>query len=297
MSDIYVLDYFHIYACSVSGGVYVTNDFFNSWKQLNDGNDYLQKYKVVFTDSLHGWMAGGRIDNVGFIRYSGDGGINWITKLIASEPLYDLWFQNPDTMFTVGGDPEYGGWIYVSIDKGESWQLQNTNFTSGALNSISFMGKFGWVTGIGGILMSENYGTSWKQVVKVPKAYTHSLCSNRKTFWFCGSKGGLLRYTDTTSGSSTVHEEKMSKKQILMNAYPNPFNGNITIEVQTPNENLAELKIYNILGEQVLSVSKKELFAGRNTLQLNFEFLPTGIYIVNLKLAGNVLNTKIILQK
>jgi hypothetical protein len=51
--------------------------------------------------------------------------------------------------------------------------------------------------------------------------------------------------------------------------YPNPFNPNTTIRFQIPNDEKVELKIYNILGREIRTLTNKRYEAGQHILYWN----------------------------
>jgi len=81
--------------------------------------------------------------------------------------------------------------------------------------------------------------------------------------------------------------------------YPNPFNPNTTINYSLPSESIVSLKIFNSLGEEVLTLidneyqstgSHSKLFAVNSTL-------PSGIYFYRLQAGSFVETKKMILMK
>jgi hypothetical protein len=57
------------------------------------------------------------------------------------------------------------------------------------------------------------------------------------------------------------------------------------------------LKIFNAVGEEVAQLYKGEKEAGRYTIELNAEGLPSGIYFYQLKTENYVQMKKMILMK
>ncbi len=66
--------------------------------------------------------------------------------------------------------------------------------------------------------------------------------------------------------------------------YPNPFNPGTTIKFRLPKATEVTLKIYNLLGEEVMTIlSKEPLAAGDHTYPVRADNLATGIYVYRLK--------------
>lgn len=81
-----------------------------------------------------------------------------------------------------------------------------------------------------------------------------------------------------------VGEEKLiADKFELMQNYPNPFNPSTTIEFSIPNPGLVQLKVFNILGQEVKSLMNEEKSAGNYSVQFNASQFASGIYFYQLQ--------------
>ncbi len=69
----------------------------------------------------------------------------------------------------------------------------------------------------------------------------------------------------------------------LFQNYPNPFNGQTTLQFSLLNPATVSLKIYDILGRQVMSVlDGVQRFTGQYFETVDFTFLPSGVYFCRL---------------
>jgi len=88
------------------------------------------------------------------------------------------------------------------------------------------------------------------------------------------------------------------RPEAVLNAYPNPFRTNATIEFELLNAQNVTLEIYNMVGERV-----EVLFQGhveameKQTHNFNAETLPNGVYFYRLTLGNKVYYDKIILSR
>jgi len=80
-----------------------------------------------------------------------------------------------------------------------------------------------------------------------------------------------------------------------LNMYPNPTNGEVTVEVILENAAAIDMQILDITGRIVYSEAFS-LNQGLNTMPINLSFLSQGIYIVNFKNSDISLNRKLILN-
>ncbi|HZW39912.1 MAG TPA: T9SS type A sorting domain-containing protein [Ignavibacteriaceae bacterium] len=67
-----------------------------------------------------------------------------------------------------------------------------------------------------------------------------------------------------------------------LNAYPNPFNPFTTIEYYIPKDGFVSLKIYNILGKEVVTLINENKTIGKYNVVFNGEDLSSGIYFYHL---------------
>ncbi|MBI4548426.1 MAG: T9SS type A sorting domain-containing protein [Ignavibacteriae bacterium] len=65
----------------------------------------------------------------------------------------------------------------------------------------------------------------------------------------------------------------------LRQNYPNPFNPTTTIEFTLPEDALVTLKVYNVLGQEVVTLAdREEFYEGENEVEFEAIDLPTGVY-------------------
>jgi hypothetical protein len=88
--------------------------------------------------------------------------------------------------------------------------------------------------------------------------------------------------TSTSVSSSGV----VSKDFVLNQNFPNPFNPSTTIEFSIPEESFVELKIYDILGNEVATLANDSYAGGSYKADFIGDNLPSGIYITRMN-AGN----------
>jgi hypothetical protein len=73
--------------------------------------------------------------------------------------------------------------------------------------------------------------------------------------------------------------------------FPNPFNPATHIPYQLPAETDVSLKIYNMIGQEVMTLVEQREKAGRYDVEFNATGFASGVYFYRLK-AGNFLSTK-----
>ena len=83
---------------------------------------------------------------------------------------------------------------------------------------------------------------------------------------------------------------------VLQQNFPNPTNGNTTIQFIAGNQELIDFSITNLLGDVVL---KKAINAKRgvNTLDINNDNLSSGVYLYSISNGKNMLTKRMIISK
>jgi hypothetical protein len=83
----------------------------------------------------------------------------------------------------------------------------------------------------------------------------------------------------------------------LKQNYPNPFNPSTTISFNLPENEFVTLKVFNAIGEEVLTLFEGNLEAGVHTYNFNASDFPSGLYIYNLTANNKKQTRKMLLLK
>jgi hypothetical protein len=158
-----------------------------------------------------------------------------------------------------------------------------------------------WVGGIAGTLIgtgifSTQAATSdWAQF-SVPVNYTQSgtpdWCQINIIVGINQSSGGEAVVDDLSFGSASSVEpiEGNPNGYELNQNYPNPFNPTTNIEYSIPEESFVELKVYDVLGNEVATIVNQEQAAGVYRADFDASSLTSGLYIARIS-AGNFTST------
>ncbi len=132
------------------------------WEQIRKADWIFPMNKVVFLDSLNGWI----ISDWNNLLYTHDGGRHWAEHVFRHDVskrlsyFSDIAFANRRVGWIVG----YDGQILKTIDGGKNWffQISNTRLN---LDACSFVDTIrGWVVGYdGGIFHTRDGGRTWEQ--------------------------------------------------------------------------------------------------------------------------------------
>jgi hypothetical protein len=103
---------------------------------------------------------------------------------------------------------------------------------------------------------------------------------------------------DFENPTTSVNNMPLITEQcFILDNYPNPFNISTTIKFQIPETQYVSLKIYNMLGQEVVTLVNETLPPDEYEITWNAKDLPSSIYLVKLK-AGDIVETrKAVLQR
>ena len=86
-------------------------------------------------------------------------------------------------------------------------------------------------------------------------------------------------------------EELIPRVYSLEHNYPNPFNPSTTITYSLPKESKVLLKVYSVLGEEVMTLVNETKSTGTHKVQFDAHNLPSGVYVYSLT-AGEFMSSK-----
>jgi hypothetical protein len=145
--------------------------------------------------------------------------------------------------------------------------------------------------------------------INEPFAKIEGLDQNSKYYWRVVSKnadGEQSNYSEVESFSTGKLTDIASEQQViplnfsLEQNYPNPFNPLTTISFSIPKDNFVTIKIYDMLGREVITLVNDYRSAGTHTLSWYGEDsagqkLASGTYIYRITTAGFVTAKKMVL--
>ena len=152
-----------------------------------------------------------------------------------------------------------------------------------------------WEGGIQGTLIGNGFfstnaaTTDWIQF-STPINYTGPGTPDWCTVLFLvginQSLGGVALVDDLRFGGATgvdLLENGLVHKQFeLSQNYPNPFNPSTNIEYSIPSESFVELKVYDVLGNEVVSLVNEQKQAGVYRAEFTADNLPSGMYFARI---------------
>lgn len=245
-----------LFAAIFGSGVYKLAAASGTWENMNAPTILPWTFGITSNGDLY---VGGYGDGV-FATF--DAGVNWydLSGDLPGQFIYSIVVDNSDNVYL----NTWNGGIYSLAGAGSNRVVKGGNDNS--VQSVIWQ-----PVGMGG------FGVS-------------SLIVNQaNSTLYAGTSTGTI-YKKVSSVTS-VNDEAVPTKFELSQNYPNPFNPSTTIKYSITKAGFFELKVYNILGEQVNTLVAKELQPGNYEVNFNASNLASGIYIYQL-IGDNVKFTK-----
>nr|HPN38563.1 T9SS type A sorting domain-containing protein [Melioribacteraceae bacterium] len=112
------------------------------------------------------------------------------------------------------------------------------------------------------------------------------------------TKAKDLNWTDLVVGVEEENTNVVPSQFFVDQNYPNPFNPTTTIRFGLPQASNVDLRIYDVLGQEVaVLVSGEYLNAGSYNFKFDASKLSSGTYIYRLQAGSNVVTKKMMLIK
>ncbi len=222
------------------------------------------------------------------IYRSTDYGDDWVYVGIGIDGYCFSITEHPNGNIFVGTN----NGVYRSTDAGDSWTKDVSGLTDGALSLAIHSDGSIFAGGYNSTARSNDLGQTW-----VP--FTSGMFNCRITDLAFGSGDVLFASAEnmgvyrTTSAVTSVDENESGvvNNFSLEQNYPNPFNPSTKIQYAISNKQFVQLKVYDVLGNEVATLVNEFKPAGSYEVNFNAAKLSSGVYLYKLN-AGSFIETK-----
>ncbi|MCL4706847.1 T9SS type A sorting domain-containing protein [bacterium] len=280
------------------GAVYQTFDGGSTWEQHNVSVRSLSSLQYV--NSQNAWAAGRvyvpcRDCDYSKILYTIDGGKSWVSaeskyfaiiSSVFSVNASQAWYVTESVRIQSNFGSPGSGSIMATTDGGVTWQPQlvKSGITFKAIYFTS--PQIGTAVGNAGVIYhTTDGGKSW---VLQASGTTENLLAlsfvDASHGWIVGENGTILH---TSNGGDTAVEDPLNRETpqtySLHQNYPNPFNPVTTIEFSLSRKSRISLRVYNLKGEEVATLSNGEYFPGIHKVSWRADHMTSGVYFYRLQ--------------
>ncbi len=275
--------------CGDSGLLIKTTDGFNSTAIIPADQNF-EITDIQFINFNTGWYSSQEKK----IYKTTDSGNNWFVphtgdfgSTVGGIDFYD---ENSGIAFT------YGNKIFITNDGGINW-TEKTIPPGNYLNNvhISGAGNFWAVGDFGFIYRSTNAGVTWTE--EDDNNFVDRLFGihfkNNDEGWISGGNGIIAKYFNPASGLPVLANTSVFLSGFTLHQnYPNPFNPSTVIKYNLTKKAFLEIKIYDILGNQIMTLISEVKPSGNHATVFNAAGIPSGVYFYVMRADGNLIDTK-----
>ncbi|MBD3383955.1 T9SS type A sorting domain-containing protein [candidate division KSB1 bacterium] len=268
-----------------------TEDGGKNWVSMNDsafggGSGDLWR-RVAFSSPAVGYFFESGV-NPQTLYKTTDGGKTWHSLEFPENYITVLNFYNDN----IGLACSLYYKVYQTLNGGKSWSgyVVSNDFSWG--NDIEFAPNDPskvWMTDNQKLYFSSDTGKTWTEQQSFG-CRDISFIDDRNGFLL----GDNIVYHTTNGGISMVHDYKSAllHTPVLFQNYPNPFNSRSTISFYIAEKSYIKLSIYNIIGENIITLADQDFLPGKHRILFNGEQLPSGTYIYKLEANNHVIQNK-----
>ena len=193
--------------CADEYGVYRSFDEGTSWITINNGIQNKTMKAIAFMgDTIY---AGSYPE--GRLYMSNDYGVNWtlVNSFQHSTQIYGIWsLATKDSIIYVGT----GRGLFVSTDKGLSWNQPDSSISKSAVLSIFFYNNEIFIGTLGmGVFKSTDKGFTWQSAsigLESTNKNIYSFCSINNNI-FLGTSSGIFSSTNDGTNWNLIHSDSL----------------------------------------------------------------------------------------
>ena len=282
---------------------YVSTDTTTIFKTTDGGTSWIKQrltgavgvanqiYGASMLDANTGWI----LNYTPRPYITTDGGNTWTAQTLVdgyAGLLYEIKMFDANTGYTCGGS----GRLYKTTNGGTLWDTVSVPSRNYSFYTLKFASpQIGIVLGQYGVSYSTvNGGGAWTLTNTSGSTVNGSWMDNDYKLFCVGSIGYVHKNITTISGILNGNENtQIPTKYELSQNYPNPFNPTTTISFALPKPGNVSLKVYDMVGREVMTLFSNQQFnAGVTRYLFNGSNLASGIYFYSLVVDNNLISTK-----
>ena len=97
--------------------------------------------------------------------------------------------------------------------------------------------------------------------------------------------------------TTAISNENFSTGELSKNIFPNPASDFIQIDYSLSASANVTLRVFNYLGAKIISIDNGMQSTGKHSLKLETDFLPAGIYIIQIEKGSATVNGKLAVER
>jgi photosystem II stability/assembly factor-like uncharacterized protein len=263
-----------------NAGIIMSTDLGEHWKQSDSG--LTDKYIRTMTVNGVNIFAG---TNFSGVFGSSDSGRSWQHLGLSSYDARGIAVNNHNVFVGTNSG------VFRSSDDGHTWKamsngLPDTTYVEGYIVSLCGYGPNIFAAAErGNIYYASEHDTAWRQVddgFPVGSTVSH-LDIIGKYIYATDYDLGLWRrpLSEMITGINEIPGKLPSKFALKQNC-PNPFNPSTMISYELPFSTHVKITVYNITGQEITTLVNEEQHAGSQSVKIDMNNYPSGVYFYRL---------------
>jgi len=223
------------------------------------------------------------------MKGSSDPGVQGVCPCDWHVPTHEEWAILEDYL---GGPNVAGGKMkeagtehWLSPNYGATNSSGFTGLPAGEYDAYFVPNKF-WLLHTAAVFWTSSQ-TNQLQATERYLSHNDAVCGNLA--WYKVMKYSIRCVKDSPSGVE-IELNPIHNYELHQN-YPNPFNPITTIKYEIPIPGFVSLKVFDVLGNKVVTLVEEEIQPGQYKVDFNGNGVTSGIYFYQLKV-GNYIQTK-----
>jgi plastocyanin len=177
--------------------------------------------------------------------------------------------------------------------------VQNFSFSPQSLTiTVGDIVRWTNISGTHNVKADDNSFTSGA-AAPAPWEFTHTFTAVGNNPYYCEPHQGMgMTGTIIVQNPVGVSDDELIAEKFELNQnYPNPFNPSTRINYTIPIASFVNLKVYDIIGNEIAVLVNEEKQAGVYNVKFNAAGLSSGMYLYRLQTESFVETKKMILMK
>jgi len=141
--------------------------------------------------------------------------------------------------------------------------------------------------------MESNYSTTYDRVIVIDREGKIRHKGSTVVYNDLDNAVSVIEGLFSTTGTGDLDGAKGAP---VSGVYPNPVDENASIRLTLQKEASVDMRIFNLTGQEILSLGKETLPSGNHVREIPAGDLPAGIYMVRTFISGQVYTSKMVVN-